>query len=491
MTDLIENDIDAHLAAFKRDPVAAMNRLPQKFDASGKIVVEDVSAFGAEEIDRKDFIEARDAFRSDCIAADAASPTRAPFATNDRAENLVDEFHYGSLSAMDRSGMTSAKLATSPWSDDYWPIYLGQLGWRYADPSFPASPDWKTNYDYVTASHPGAATVGSNPAYDDLLSPAEKYDLLVGDDTFSLTREMWETGRYYYDRFGTVERWMGLCHGWAAAAYMLDRPTDTVETVGPGGRRIRFYPSDIKALATLLWANTRTPTRFIGGRCNVKEPLIDPQTGRVIAQDCFDTNPASWHLSVVNQIGASARSFVMDATFDYEVWNQPVLSYEYRYFNTQAWHYAGTLAEATTSMASFTNDYFSAYRSSTAASVVGIAMDVSYLVETRASQATTDGPNDDAVQRVRYYYDVELDVMGRMIGGEWYSNKHPDFLWTPPEGVKAVTSADWQAVGFWRQGEPMPAAWQQAARQASAFDCAPLAAIVERLIAFSNTPSTV
>jgi len=80
---------------------------------------------------------------------------------------------------------------------------------------------------------------------------------------------------------------------------------------------------------------------------------------------------------VVNQIGASWRSMVMDATFDYQVWNQPVLSYECRDFNTQEWRYADTLAGATTPMAQFATDRFAGYRGAATASVVGGLIDFS------------------------------------------------------------------------------------------------------------------
>ena len=56
-----------------------------------------------------------------------------------------------------------------------------------------------------------------------LLSPSEKYDLLVGDKNFTLTKAMWNEGLGYYNRNGSVERWMGICHGWAIAAYMYPR----------------------------------------------------------------------------------------------------------------------------------------------------------------------------------------------------------------------------------------------------------------------------
>lgn len=487
MSDPLEQAINDQLQAFAQNPVTQMDTHPQKYDASGERTIDGFSAFDQEQIEQKSYIRARDGLRKDVLEMQAASSTRAPFEANDRAENLVDEFLYSSLSAMDRSRMTGSALPVSPWSDDYWALYIGVLGWRYADPAFPASSDWKENYDYFAAHPPVSILTSGNADAIDRFSPAEKYDVLVGDNTFTLTRLMWNDGRVYYDRYGKVESWMGICHGWAPAAYMLNRPTAAVEVIAADGTPLTFYPSDTKALASLLWANVRTQTRFIGGRCNDKDPTKDPQTGRVVSASCFDTNPASWHLAVVNQIGASQRSTVMDATFDYEVWNHPILAYEYRYFNPQKMRYVGSLADAQVRLVDFTNDWFGGYRSSAATSVVGIAMDVSYVVETRPSQDSSDGSARDGINRVRYFYDIEQDAMGGMIGGEWYSNKHPDFLWTPPEGEKATTQSDAQAIGLWRRNERLPAAWQHAGRQAAATHKAPLASIVERLIVFANS----
>ena len=486
MSDPLEQAINEELQAFAQNPAARMDVQPRKYDASGKRLVGSISAFNQEQVAQQDFIGAGDVLRKKILDMEAVSSRLAPFETNDRAENLVDEFRYASLSAMDHGAMTRAALPASPWSDDYWALYLGALGWRYADPAFPASPDWKENFDYFVAHDPRAILDSGDAGAIDRLSPSEKYDILIGDDTFTLTRLMWNEGRVYYDRYGTVEGWMGICHGWAPAAYMLNRPTSAVEVIAAQGTRLTFYPSDIKALASLLWANVRTQTRFIGGRCNVQNPDKDPQTGRVVSTACFDTNPASWHLAVVNQIGASQRSMVMDATFDYQVWNQPILSYDYRYFNPKQMLYARSLADAQVNMAEFTNDWFPGYRSSAAASVAGIAMDVSYIVETRPTHEISDGPAQDGIHRVRYFYDIEMDAMGGMIGGEWYNNRHPDFLWTPPEGEKATTWGDAFAVGLWRRNESLPAAWQQAGWQAAAINKAPLASIVERLIAFGR-----
>ena len=39
---------------------------------------------------------------------------------------------------------------------------------------------------------------------------------------------MWSEGKQYWERYGSVETWMGICHGWAAASFMMDRPQKKV-----------------------------------------------------------------------------------------------------------------------------------------------------------------------------------------------------------------------------------------------------------------------
>ena len=39
-------------------------------------------------------------------------------------------------------------------------------------------------------------------------------------------------------------------------------------------------------------------------------------------------------------------------------------------------------------------------------------------------------PHEDKLKVVTYWYDLELDEDNNIVGGEWYTNRHPDFLWT-------------------------------------------------------------
>jgi hypothetical protein len=472
------------------DPVAFMEKLPAKYDEQGNLVDSVPTVFNEEAIQEKVFVDARDAKRKELTELDVIAAGRAAFAENDQADGFADTFSCSGLQGMEEKGLTSARLAEQPWSDDYWAIYLGMLGHRYADSRFPKSWDWKVNFDYIQRNPAAQIVESGDRNVVNRLSPSEKYDILVGDKKMTLTSKMWEEGKKYYSRNGKVEPWMGLCHGWAPAAYMLPRPTDSATVLAADGNTfITFYPADIKALATLLWAQVKTASRFIGGRCREKNPAVDPQAGRILSQKCFDTNPGTWHLAVVNQIGVSGRSMILDATYDYEVWNQPIVSYKYRLFNPKNTRYARSLAEASVLKASFESDRFRKYRDSETDTIVGVAMDVSYLVETSPEQYSPDSSKYDRVQTVRYYYDLELDGLGNIIGGEWYQNAHPDFLWTPEKGVKAVTYWEnrYGLSGTWKSEEPLPGEWQEVAAVTSGYQKAPLAAIVEQLISFSRS----
>jgi hypothetical protein len=47
----------------------------------------------------------------------------------------------------------------------------------------------------------------------------------------------------------------------------------------------------------------------------------------VILGECRDMNPGTWHVVVSNLMGLRQQGFVLDQTFDDEVWNQPGWSY--------------------------------------------------------------------------------------------------------------------------------------------------------------------
>lgn len=357
--------------------------------------------------------------------------------TNDLAQNLVDnKFEMErSLLKMQERGLEEASLSETPWSDSYWPLAKGALAARYQDQYFGYTENWKDLFDYVQEL-PAKDLLEEGRAAE--LSPAEKYDLMMGDSKGLLTKKMWSEGAQYFYRYGEVESWMGLCHGWAAASFMLPDPKKEVVVTDPTGEhKFPLYISDIKGLGTLLFSNGRVTTRFVGGRCNTKDP--DQDDGRTVDPDCRDTNPATWHLSVVNQIALSKRSFVMDATYDYEVWNQPVVAYRYHYYEPHTKRKAESVEEGKKLIADFSDDPRKKFRAKNAKAVIGIVMDVTYGIENGASRSSWRQP---LTRTVRYLYDLELDAEDNIVGGEWYHKNYPDFLWVPELDVRPATMGE-------------------------------------------------
>jgi hypothetical protein len=489
-------EINRYLADFASDPASVMDRVPDKRAADGTPRADALTAFADEDIVTGDYVTQRDGPRAALSGEDDAGNTftvadlaagKAPIEKRDTAGDLVDELRYDRPEDMEKAGLGKAALPETPWSDDYWGVYLGVLGRRYADALWPDSDDWKVNHEYVTRRPAAKVVADRDQDGVDALSPAEKYDLLVGDAGFGLTGAMWAEGKGFYDRSGSVETWMGICHGWAPASYMMARPRKTVTVRTPAGLVLRFFPADIRGLASLLWANAAPPVRFCGTRCEDKDPKKD-DVGRVLSAAAFDNNPGTWHLATVNQIGVAKRSMVLDATFDYEVWNQPLASYEIHYFNPQTMAFAATVREGTVARGDFKRDKFANHRGPDFKAVLGVAMRTRYMVEIPPTHAPENGPGNDASAFVDYFYDLELDGAGRIVGGEWYLNRHPDFLWTPTRDKRAHSPADDFATGAWDGAGAVPESWRKAATRASV-DGIPLAGVVERLIALSSAQS--
>lgn len=405
---------------------------------------------------------------------------------NDLVEELTESSNFPrSLTEMESLGLTQAVVSSMPWSDDYWPIYKGILGARYTDPQFESIFDFVKAYDYVAQRPAINIFKGQDPVAKDQLSPAEKYDYLFGEAPV-LTPTQWAQGKAYQDAYGKVETWMGICHGWAPAAFMMKRPLNKVVVPAYDGTPINFYPSDIKALTSLVWATTQFPTGFIGGRCDVKDPSYD-EIGRITDPNCFDNNPGSWHQAVVALVGQEKRSFVIDVSFDYEVWNQPMVGYKYSYFNPQTLKAVDSLEEATVTIEEFTIDKFKKYRSPKAKKVVGINMDLTYVVESNPTHRTTDRVEYDHHSSVSYLYDLELDEEGKIIGGEWYQNAHPDFLWVPLKNARPLTAGDYflLAEPLWDGKTSVSPVWVRPSRS-SARRGQPLLKMVESLVELSQ-----
>lgn len=401
---------------------------------------------------------------------------------NDDVQDLFPEFRIErNLLALPEMGSTKV----APWSDDYWPIYKGMLGARYINEDFQEVYSWKEAKDFVTQN---PVKVDSSVEEIDNLSPSEKFDLLITKDVNSLklTQAMWAQGEQYLAQYDEVEKWMGICHGWAPASFKVSRPKNAVTVKDAQGRDIKFYPSDIKALSSLLWATGDYQNHFVGGRCSQKEPEED-ENGRVTAKDCIDNNPATFHLALANGIGIHKESFVMDATYDYEVWNQPISSFGVVFFNPNKGDNVENIKEGIIALSDYAEDPYKKYRSKKAKYIVGVQLELNYIVEIEPTHRLIDNVDFDGINRAYYVYDLELDENYNIVGGEWYDNQHPDFLWRPDADAQALTYYDYYLMSdpLWDGKAPLNLQYKELANKA-AMEGSPLAFIVRSLVELSQ-----
>lgn len=409
----------------------------------------------------------------------------APFSqpgANDKVATFIDRLHFTRLEDLEAKQLTSAVIKEGPWSDSYWPLYLGTLAFRYGDKMYPLSLDWRVNNSYMMKN------LGTAPDIGDI-SPAEKYDLLIGSQNFNFTRVMLKKGKDNLGNDGVVPKWMGICHGWAPASMAVPRPKNMVPVQVADGRIIPFYPSDIKALVTLLWAKTEIRKNAIGSRC-MELKIRRDSNGRAIDPDCRDTNPATWHLAVTNQFGYDRKSFIMDSVSNREVWNYVVTSYKYNYFNPVTSQSGTTLVDARVSTEEFKKDKFKKFRAPGTRYIVGIEMDVTYTDEAPPVKQQVDNSSFDLTVLKKFRYDLELNEKGQIIGGEWHSEVHPDFLWQTDQVESPLAYGDHLLSddgdrSEWEYGKPLPESWARAARLSISRE-QPLQKIVESLVAFSN-----
>jgi hypothetical protein len=435
--------VNESLQEWSRNPAKFLNRLPVKYlDRDLNTPVQE-PRFSKDAVQSRNFVHAKAKEWKACHQDSAAQIKPQAIAKEPIRRFFPNEQVEHNLAKMEQRGFMRRELPATPWSGDFWPIAKGTIAARFMDPDFLELWDWLTRADYVKKDPTAEVLKREGEKGLARLSVAEKYDLLIGADD-SFTQAMWAEGKTYQDERGEVEGWMGICHGWAAASIVDPRPMHSVVIQSMDQKwNLKFNPSEIKGLVSYTWAKNPYAVLSLGARCNKKDPAKD-ENGRVTDSECFDVNPGTWHKAVVNRVGREQKALVIDASFDYEVWNQPVFAYNYTYFNPANRQPAATLAEATVARANFTRDVFARYRSIETVDVVGVAMNVGYVVESQANTDETDRPEFDQIRWVQYLYDLELDELGNIVGGEWYQNAHPDFFWAPEDGAEPWNWADAQ-----------------------------------------------
>src|SRR3989344_3631347 len=209
----IAETVSEFLQEFHADPARMMQRLPVAVDIKGRT--------HSRGYINEDYVEKIISSESARWKGEEAQLNSLFAEDTDSADRVIEPGEIvRSIARMELLHRNQATLAVTPWADSYWPLYSGMIANRYADPRFPNKKSFMANLSYVQRYSARSIYNSGGAAEIDSLSPAEKYDLALGDSDFTLTRFAWGQGEKYFNRDRGVATWMGICHGWAGAAHM-------------------------------------------------------------------------------------------------------------------------------------------------------------------------------------------------------------------------------------------------------------------------------
>lgn len=484
-----------------------------------------------------------------------------------------------------KNNLSKAKSEKQPWTGSFWPLAKGGIANPFKSSFLPYYLEfarthfylWKfTKYKFNKRLRRTLGNINSLSENElAKLAPSEKYDLLMGDESFTLTnnimKNMYAYGQdnHYFDfqsatvaasdteeladlynswdwknnksledslrndivlsprlesqmalelydskkvdnlraalkkvtplalkeaknyvlikeRGKNIAAWEGICNGWALASTIVPRPKKAIDFTLENGKKLRFYPSDIKALISLFWVNSKVQkshsynqkkdklygaTLYIGSRCNLRSRRFDefgrvydhredPKSNDFSTPRCSGIHPAKWHLSLINLVGVQKRSFIVDRKVTDPIDNVPLYKYELSYFNP----YTGKRRKALDAIQEISKrDQFFKYRNLNTKYIVGVENKTTYIDYAKPNRRETDRASYDHYDTKKMYYDLELDENFNIIGGQYravqvgkasrnipphrntnlrkrrLNHNQPDFIWT--------ISKNWKKVG--------------------------------------------
>jgi hypothetical protein len=305
------------------------------------------------------------------------------------------------------------------WSETYWPSNVGGIAyrWNHTDPQ-------PFQYKFFSKDELRAMTL------DELsrLSPSELYDVSMGDYSYSLTRKVLK------ELSPKDLWWEGICHGWALAASNYPEPDKTV-FLNKDGITVLFGSSDVKALLSMHDAyNSKGTYVRLGDRCSVhgkvegeslpKDGLIsEPSKKDAQRPECSDVNAGAFHIVLTSMIGLYSHGFVADVDRFNDVWNQPVTGYE-----------STVEAELLPNQKEMKQGIDRKIKIKT---IMTYGEELIFYSEKAAqkgelgfvSKEPVTGTPAQTFSSKHYEYILELNRVGKIIGGEWISASRPDMLW--------------------------------------------------------------
>ena len=297
-----------------------------------------------------------------------------------------------------------AELESKPWRGAFWPDQAAGIAARW---------QWRTPHNFAYVPPAKSEIAGLTQAEISRLSPAEKLDIYNGRfDYPTFERERARTD-------ARALPWEGLCDGLAVSQLLYAEPKPVLMK-GADGVSIPFGSADVKALLAYEKGVLQRPRQdVVGVQCTAPDSAAN-------ARCKSDMNAGTFHVVLANQVGVLGRAFLADVDWTAEVWNHVVYGYS-------------------------TN--VTAERAPSSGAAAGTEREI--LVETTVRLSLIREPawapepaNDDLDGYQKYAYALELDARGRIVGGEWLSEEHPDFLWNvdPAEGAPEKLSLGIEAI---------------------------------------------
>lgn len=314
---------------------------------------------------------------------------------------------------------------TIGWSETYWPSNKGGIAYRWnsKDPQ-------PFKYKLLTREEVKNATQEQLSE----LSPAELYDIAMGDYSYSLTKKVLRKNSPK-DLW-----WEGICDGWSLAAANYSEPAPVVVT-NKDGVKVPFGSSDVKGLLSQHAAfNAKGFFVRVGDRCGVRgkvpgeESEQDGEISMPSERDanspkCSDVNAGAFHVVLTNMIGINSQGFVADVDRFNDVWNQPVVKYESEVVGseevTDQEARSGVVSKVRIKTVMTYGEELSFWSAEEEA-----AGEVAFV-----SKEPVTNTIHQAYRSKNYEYVVELDAAGKIIGGTWISETRPDMLWMKKKDV--------------------------------------------------------
>ncbi len=202
-------------------------------------------------------------------------------------------------------GPTDYRLseAHAPWSGNYFAMKHGGIAnrWQIGEKRYPRLHQLPNRDEVLNMT---AEEVNR-------LSPAEKYDIFVGDYDYTVTkRELFNRGPM---RGLKPKIWEGFCNGVRCASGILPEPKTSIIVQNHDGINIKFQSSDLKALAGAAYFFVERYAQMGGPTANTKAEA--------------QPNAAAFDLALRYFLSQKKKSFMVDANLGKQIWNESVIGY--------------------------------------------------------------------------------------------------------------------------------------------------------------------